>query len=181
MAKAHPELVRRAYQEGHTIGTHSMNHPYPFRAQGLERSRAEIDGGIAATATALGKPKELAPFFRFPGLGRTDPVEGYLASRGLMVWSADFPADDWKRISASEIVHRALRRLEAKGKGVLLLHDIHPATRRSPSSGTEEPRLSHRPCPAGAASGQDQITTTRGHVADARAGKIPLPAITSTT
>jgi peptidoglycan/xylan/chitin deacetylase (PgdA/CDA1 family) len=128
MAKAHPELVRRAYQEGHTIGTHSMNHPYPFRAQGLERSRAEIDGGIAATATALGNPKELAPFFRFPGLGRTDPVEGYLASRGLMVWSADFPADDWKRISASEIVHRALRRLEAKGKGVLLLHDIHPAT-----------------------------------------------------
>jgi peptidoglycan/xylan/chitin deacetylase (PgdA/CDA1 family) len=128
MAKAHPELVRRAYQEGHTIGTHSMNHPYPFRAQGLERSRAEIDGGIAATAAALGKPKELAPFFRFPGLGRTDPVEGYLASRGLMVWSADFPADDWKRISASEIVHRALRRLEAKGKGVLLLHDIHPAT-----------------------------------------------------
>jgi peptidoglycan/xylan/chitin deacetylase (PgdA/CDA1 family) len=128
MAKAHPELVRRAHQEGHTIGTHSMNHPYPFRAQGLERSRAEIDGGIAATATALGNPKELAPFFRFPGLGRTDPVEGYLASRGLMVWSADFPADDWKRISASEIVHRALRRLEAKGKGVLLLHDIHPAT-----------------------------------------------------
>jgi peptidoglycan/xylan/chitin deacetylase (PgdA/CDA1 family) len=128
MAKAYPALVRRAYQEGHTIGTHSMNHPYPFRAQGLERSQAEIDGGIAATAAALGNPKEVAPFFRFPGLGRTDPVEGYLASRGLMAWSADFPADDWMRIGASEIVKRALRRLEAKGKGILLLHDIHPAT-----------------------------------------------------
>ena len=128
MAKVHPELVRRAYQEGHTIGTHSMNHPYPFRAQGLERSKSEIDGGIAATAAALGNLKELAPFFRFPGLGRTDPVEDFLGTRGLMIWSADFPADDWRRIGAGEIVKRALRRLEAKGKGILLLHDIHPAT-----------------------------------------------------
>src|SRR3954470_17598936 len=27
MAKEYPALVRRAYDEGHTIGTHSMNHP----------------------------------------------------------------------------------------------------------------------------------------------------------
>jgi len=128
MAKAYPELVRRAYHDGHTIGTHSMNHPFPFRGQGLARSEAEIEGGIKATAAALGDPSEVAPFFRFPGLGRTPPVEAYLGSRGLMIWSADFPADDWMHISASEIVRRALRRLEAKGKGVLLLHDIHPAT-----------------------------------------------------
>jgi peptidoglycan/xylan/chitin deacetylase (PgdA/CDA1 family) len=128
MAKAHPELVRRAFNAGHTIGTHSMNHPIPFRTQGLERTRVEIEGGIAATATALGDATRLAPFFRFPGLGRTDPVEGYLGARGLMIWSADFPADDWRRIGADEVVRRALRRLEAKGKGVLLLHDIQPAT-----------------------------------------------------
>ena len=45
-----------------------------------------------------------------------------------MAWSADFPADDWRRISASEVTRRALQRLEAKGKGMLLLHDIQPAT-----------------------------------------------------
>jgi peptidoglycan/xylan/chitin deacetylase (PgdA/CDA1 family) len=128
MAKAYPDRVRREYREGHTIGTHSMNHPFPFRGQGLEKTKTEIEGGIAATAAALGDRAEVAPFFRFPGLGRTDPVEDYLGARGLMVWSADFPADDWTRISADEIVRRALRRLEAKGKGVLLLHDIHPAT-----------------------------------------------------
>jgi hypothetical protein len=76
----------------------------------------------------LGDEKAVAPFFRFPGLGRTNDVEDYLASRGLMAWSADFPADDWRRISANEVLHRALRRLEAHGKGVLLLHDIQPAT-----------------------------------------------------
>jgi hypothetical protein len=45
-----------------------------------------------------------------------------------MVWSADVPADDWMHISDREITRRALMRLEHKGKGVLLLHDIHPAT-----------------------------------------------------
>jgi hypothetical protein len=105
-----------------------MNHPIPFRTHGFERSKVEIDRGIEAVAAALGDAKSLAPFFRFPGLGRTEAVEDYLGERGLMIWSADFPADDWRRISANTIVERALRRLEAKGKGILLLHDIQPAT-----------------------------------------------------
>lgn len=128
MAKAYPDVLRRIRAEGHTIGTHSLSHPIPFRALGLERARAEIVGGIAAAAAVLGEPAAVAPFFRFPGLGRTDPVEDHLGRRGLMVWSADFPADDWRRIGAGEIVRRALNRLEVHGKGILLLHDIQPAT-----------------------------------------------------
>ena len=38
-------------------------------------------------------------------------------------------AQDWKRrINEAGIVRRALDRLAAKGKGILLLHDIHPKT-----------------------------------------------------
>jgi hypothetical protein len=49
--------------------------------------------------------------------------------QSLVTWSADVVADDWFRhISAQTIVQRALQRLEAKGRGILLLHDIHPAT-----------------------------------------------------
>ena len=59
---------------------------------------------------------------------RQEPVEAYLASHGYMTWSVDFMADDWTRISASEVVRRALDRLEARGRGILLLHDIQPAT-----------------------------------------------------
>lgn len=128
MAREHPEMVRRIYAAGHTIGTHSQNHPLSFQRMPLEKAQAEIDDGIASVAVALGDPGELAPFFRIPGLLRQEQVEDYLASHGLMAWSADFPADDWKHISASEIIRRALTRLEAKGRGILLLHDIHPAT-----------------------------------------------------
>jgi hypothetical protein len=92
---------------------------------GVER---QVDGGIASVDAALGDPKALSPFFRIPGLGRTSAIEGYLASKSLVTWSADVVADDWKHISAKEIVKRAMRRLEEKGRGILLLHDIHPAT-----------------------------------------------------
>jgi peptidoglycan/xylan/chitin deacetylase (PgdA/CDA1 family) len=128
MAKIHPKLVRRAVDEGHTVGTHTMNHPLHFRALPFDRARQEIEAGIQATSAALGDPTRLAPFFRFPGFGRTEAAEQYLASRGLMVWSADFPADDWRKISPEEVARRALSRLEEHGKGVLLLHDIHKRT-----------------------------------------------------
>ena len=69
--REYPALVRRVYDEGHTIGTHSMSHPIRFRALSAERGNAQIDDGIAATAAALGDADKLAPFFRFPGFGHT--------------------------------------------------------------------------------------------------------------
>ncbi|MEA2914214.1 MAG: hypothetical protein QOJ15_6295 [Bradyrhizobium sp.] len=128
MAKEYPALVRRIAEAGHTVGTHSMNHPHRFRALSVERGNAQIDDGIAAIAAALGDPGKVAPFFRFPGFGHTPAAHEHAVEQGLMVWGADFPADDWKRIGARDVARRALQRLEAKGKGVLLLHDIHQRT-----------------------------------------------------
>jgi peptidoglycan/xylan/chitin deacetylase (PgdA/CDA1 family) len=129
MARAFPAMVRRIYEEGHTIGTHSEDHPTRFGQLPVERMRQEIDWGISDVSAALGDPKYLAPFFRIPGLARSDVVEGELAARGLIVFSSDTVADDWHhRIGAKRIIAAAIQRLEARGKGMLLLHDIHPAT-----------------------------------------------------
>jgi hypothetical protein len=127
-ARSYPEMVRQIHAAGHTIGTHSQNHPLSFQRMPIAKAQREIDDGIASVTAALGDPAELAPFFRIPGLLRADGVEKYLASRQLITWSADFPADDWRHISAAEVMKRALTRLEAKGRGVLLLHDMQPAT-----------------------------------------------------
>jgi peptidoglycan/xylan/chitin deacetylase (PgdA/CDA1 family) len=128
MARAYPAVLRRIRAEGHTIGTHSQNHPMIFNQMPITRVQAEIEDGIASAATALGDRNAVAPFFRIPGLNRGSAIEIYLQERGLMLWSADFPADDWKRIQANEVLSIALRRLEKKRKGILLLHDIQPAT-----------------------------------------------------
>jgi peptidoglycan-N-acetylglucosamine deacetylase len=94
----------------------------------VERAQQEINDGIASVTWALGDGTAPAPFFRIPGLLRADGVERYLASQHLMVWSADFPADDWTRISPAQVYTRALQRIEANRKGILLLHDIQPRT-----------------------------------------------------
>lgn len=128
-AKANPEGVRKLVAAGHSVGTHSMTHPLTFNKMPIEKIEAEVNGGIAWTSAAMTDPSsQLAPFFRIPGLMRAEGVENYLISRGIQVWSADFPADDWRHISPDRVYQLAIQRLEAKGKGILLLHDIQART-----------------------------------------------------
>jgi peptidoglycan/xylan/chitin deacetylase (PgdA/CDA1 family) len=130
MARANPDMVRKIYNAGHTIGTHSQHHPFSLGDLGLARISSEVDGGIASVQKAVGDARAVAPFFRIPGLARSRQAEGYLASQNLTVWSADEVADDWHRgITSAQIVRKAMNRIEARGhRGVLLLHDIKPAT-----------------------------------------------------
>jgi peptidoglycan/xylan/chitin deacetylase (PgdA/CDA1 family) len=129
MANAFPYLVRRIYNDGHTVGTHTLNHPLNLERLPLNKAEHEINDGIAAVEQAMGDPRAVAPFFRIPGLEHSQVLDTYLDSRALVTWSTDVLADDWLRgITPDEIVERAMKRLAAKGKGILLLHDIHPAT-----------------------------------------------------
>ena len=129
MAHAYPDVVKRIHADGHTIGTHSQDHPLRFDRISEDKVRWEIDTGIQNVSAALGEAGGLSPFFRIPGFGRTDYVESEAAARNLVVFSTDVTADDWfRRIGPSQVVARAIKRLEAKGKGMLLLHDIHPWT-----------------------------------------------------
>jgi len=128
MAQASPEGVRKLRDAGHTIGTHTQNHPLTMNRMPIERAQKEIDDGIASVKAALGDDAALAPFLRIPGLMRADAVEDYARSQGLQIWSADFPADDWRHISPAREYDLAINRIEAKGKGILLLHDIQART-----------------------------------------------------
>jgi peptidoglycan/xylan/chitin deacetylase (PgdA/CDA1 family) len=128
MARGYPDLARRILAEGHTIGTHSENHLLGFDRAPFDTVKNEIEQGIASVGKALGNRAAVTPFFRIPGFLRRHEVEAYLQSRHLMTWSADLVADDWKHINASEVVRRTISRLDEKGKGIVLLHDIQPAT-----------------------------------------------------
>jgi peptidoglycan/xylan/chitin deacetylase (PgdA/CDA1 family) len=128
MAQSSPEGVRKLRDAGHTIGTHTQNHPLSMNRMPIERAQKEIDDGIASVKAALGDDAALAPFFRIPGLLRADAVEDYAATQGIQIWSADFPADDWRHISPAREYDLAINRIEAKGKGILLLHDIQART-----------------------------------------------------
>jgi hypothetical protein len=52
-ARANPEGVRKLAAAGHTIGTHTQNHPLTMNKMPIEKARQEIDDGIASTLAAL--------------------------------------------------------------------------------------------------------------------------------
>jgi peptidoglycan/xylan/chitin deacetylase (PgdA/CDA1 family) len=150
MARAYPAMVRRVYDEGHTVANHTQNHP--IHKMSADQAAREIEGGFASLREAIGDPQAVSPFFRIPGLLRQKSVEQYLAAHGDMTWSADFVADDWTRIKDSEVARRAISRIEARGKGILLLHDIHLRTVLAlpgNSQRAQEPRLQDYSCGSG--------------------------------
>jgi len=122
MAHAHPATVRRVFAEGE-------DHPLRFGKLPPSLVEYEIDKGIIDVGVALGDHRQVAPFFRVPGLARSEVIDSELAARRLVLFSSDTDADDWHpRISAKKIITLAVKRIKARGKGILLLHDIHPAT-----------------------------------------------------
>jgi peptidoglycan/xylan/chitin deacetylase (PgdA/CDA1 family) len=110
MVQGYPAVARRVYNEGHTVANHSQTHPFTFHKMSVEHAAQEIEGGFASLYAALGDPKAVAPFFRFPGLLRQDSVERYLAAHNYMAWSVDFLADDWTHIKSQEVARRAINR-----------------------------------------------------------------------
>jgi peptidoglycan/xylan/chitin deacetylase (PgdA/CDA1 family) len=126
MAKTYPALLRREAAEGHTIGTHTERHAHMGRMSDVEAGK-EIAAGIATVARVLGGSGP-APFFRFPYLEENEGKEGVAAWLGQSVWSADFHGSDWASITPAEVSRRTLDRLEKRGKGILMLHDIHART-----------------------------------------------------
>ncbi len=127
-ANGNPEGVRKVRDAGHTVATHTQNHPAGMHRLPLDRSLQDIEQGIASVTAALGDGTAPAPFLRIPGLRVNDGMEAFARSKGLQIWSADFPADDWRDVSASRVYDLAIQRIEAKGKGILLLHDIQART-----------------------------------------------------
>jgi peptidoglycan-N-acetylglucosamine deacetylase len=128
MAQGAPQHLKRAFEEGHSIGTHTQHHLFnlPSRPQPIVHD--EINNGIASIAAILGDRKAVAPFFRFPALNRSVALENYAASQGLMVWSSDINAEDWLPSSPGRMTNRVLSRLEARPSGIVTFHDIQART-----------------------------------------------------
>jgi peptidoglycan/xylan/chitin deacetylase (PgdA/CDA1 family) len=53
MARAYPWMVRRVYDEGHTVANHTQNHP--VRKMSVTQAAREIEEGFASLREAIGK------------------------------------------------------------------------------------------------------------------------------
>ena len=130
-AAAAPALAARVAREGHTIGYHSMTHPN-MRGLSFDAARANIEEGFRAVDKAVwGVSREEAPhspFFRFPGFADTPQLDGWLASKDVVIFGADLWASDWEPESSDAELKLIFERLARSKGGIVLLHDIQPRT-----------------------------------------------------
>ena len=125
MAAAHPDVIREMDAQGHTIGTHTWSHPN-LRRLSDAKMKGQIEAAFTAAETGAGHP--IAPFFRYPYLSHTPAGDTYLQSRNIAQFAIDIDSLDWRSRNAQSIVRRIAASLDRRGKGIILLHDIHPST-----------------------------------------------------
>lgn len=125
MALGLPEIIRDVAHRGHTVGTHTWSHQ-DMRKKSDQEAKDEIEKGVSGVRRAVGGP--ISPFFRYPYLRDSATTLAYLQSRNIAMFSTDVDSFDFKRQTADQLVKSTMARLDKKGKGVLLMHDIQPHT-----------------------------------------------------
>jgi peptidoglycan/xylan/chitin deacetylase (PgdA/CDA1 family) len=128
MAIGLPEIIRDVAHRGHTVGTHTWSHQ-DMRKKSDQEAKDEIEKGISGVRRAVGGP--ISPFFRYPYLRDSQATLAHLASRNIAMFSTDVDSFDFKRQSAEQLVDATMKRLEKKGKGIILMHDIQPHTAKA--------------------------------------------------
>jgi peptidoglycan/xylan/chitin deacetylase (PgdA/CDA1 family) len=124
-ALMYPAIVRDVARRGHTIATHTWAHRN-LGQTGPEAGIAEIELGISAVQRALGEPA--APFFRFPYLSDPGYAQQHLRRRNTAMFSIDVDSQDFRTRSPTVVLRNISKGLQAKGRGILLFHDIQPST-----------------------------------------------------
>lgn len=129
MALGMPEILRDVHKRGHTIGTHTWSHQDLRKMKNEPDWQAEIEKGVSAVRRAVGAP--VAPFFRYPYLKDSKETLAHLASRNIAIFSTDIDSFDFTLRSPDRLVSAVMDKLEKKGKGIILMHDIQPGTAKA--------------------------------------------------
>lgn len=125
MAAADPAMVKEVAQAGHTVGSHTWSHQNQ-RALTLLKARQEFEMGVTGVSKALGRPA--SPFFRFPYLSENRGSLGHIKSRNVSAFWVDIDSKDYLTRDAKSVHRRVMAELAHKRKGIILMHDIQPAT-----------------------------------------------------
>jgi peptidoglycan/xylan/chitin deacetylase (PgdA/CDA1 family) len=121
---ARRELLGRIAAHGHMVANHTMTHRDLCQADDL--AAAEIDENAEVIAQATGVRPLL---FRAPYGARCRKLEAALIARQLVSVGWNIDPQDWRNPTSEGILAYVESRLSGlRGRGILLLHDTHPAS-----------------------------------------------------
>ncbi len=124
MAEMHPALARRVAEDGNTIGSHTYDHA-DLTSLDFDAAMAEVVKGELAVTKATGTD---VAFFRFPYLAESHRLRAAVAVRNLVVMDVDIDSKDYFAITPASVTQRTMDLLHKRGRGIILMHDIHKRT-----------------------------------------------------
>ncbi|MDB5587129.1 MAG: polysaccharide deacetylase family protein [Devosia sp.] len=127
-ADAHPELVRAVAAHGHTIGSHSYDHADLSKLTSQAALDDVVRGERAISRALAGSGATLSPFFRFPYLAQTGFLRTNMAQNDMVMLDVNIDSKDYYSETPDQVIARTLQRLEVRGSGIILFHDIHART-----------------------------------------------------
>jgi len=127
-AEANPRLAQRVAIAGHTVGSHTYGHVDLSHLSRQEAIAEIVKGEDAVSAALAGGGQKLSPFFRFPYLAQTGFLRTGLIHSGAVVLDVDIDSKDYYKDTPEAVAARTLARLDARGSGIILFHDIHQRT-----------------------------------------------------
>lgn len=115
----YPQIVKKAYLEGHEIGNHSWNHPNLVNLP-VETIRKEISDTDEVIKNATG---EVPKLYR-PPYGSHNQTVDEAAGKPPILWDVD--TLDWQTRDPQAILTNVKN--QTKDGSIILMHDIHKET-----------------------------------------------------
>ncbi len=114
-----PEIVMRAYDEGHLIGNHTYSHP-----RLTLKSTADAKEDISKCSEVIKSVTGSKPFFVRAPYGDVNAYQLKKLNSFFVSWSVN--TYDWDEISEDKIYNRIMK--NADDGEIILLHDTNEAT-----------------------------------------------------
>ena len=115
----YPDIVKRAYDEGHEIGNHTWSHPNL-----TSLSKDALVEEVISTSNEIAKITGKTPKTIRPPYGAYNEALKEFVSMPLVLWSVD--TLDWKHKNKERI--KQITQAKVKNGSIILMHDIHQAS-----------------------------------------------------
>ncbi len=136
---SHPELTKRAYDEGHYIANHGYSHNNNLLYKSSDNFLNELKKTDLAIGNAIGVPNYCSHIFRFPN-GFMSPSNKTKKKEAVkLLQNIDFNYIDWnclnndsvKKYSSSQLLNNLIKSSKNKDVLVILMHDTKDVSNSS--------------------------------------------------
>ena len=127
----YPEIVKRAYEEGHYIANHGYSHNYTQIYSSAQRVLEEYNKTEKAIQKAIGNSDYFSHLFRFPGGYSGGSYKNIKKQAGNLLNNNNISYIDWNALTGDAqgantkemILNNIKKNVKEKGNIVLLMHD----------------------------------------------------------